>query len=418
MCKGENPALAIPSPIEPAPGCGGHLYPLLRGSSSVYFPHVVSAIFLPPTDESSSEEILEVLENYRAWQFLSLIAKASGGKVTRKQAEVVLSSFFPDRDLDPAELAAAANKKLAGTPEATTVEIRGESDETRSRREEYQLFCRNVQEGYPKTNLMVRVQRNKDYEPLVSSNFQHIALLHKLRETRAFVGFTRVFPDNNQSPEQRRALISRSPKRWLPAITVRGEGIFLVLQEHRIQEWLRSRGDSLAARLALMRTMLDQMRAQRRLDDRPVTPRLVLLHTLAHLLINQLTLECGYGSAALCERLYCSDDDQHPMSGVLIYTAAGDSEGTMGGLVRMGQPGRLEGVLRKAVEKARWCSTDPICMESRGQGPDSCNLAACHACALLPETSCEEQNRLLDRGVVVGTLESPDLGFFWDAHSL
>jgi hypothetical protein len=102
------------------------------------------------------------------------------------------------------------------------------------------------------------------------------------------------------------------------------------------------------------------------------------------------------------------------MAGILIYTAAGDSEGTMGGLVRMGLPGRLEDVFARAIERARWCSTDPVCIESSGQGPDNCNLAACHSCALLPETSCEEQNRLLDRGLLVGTLTEPAIGLFSD----
>lgn len=96
----------------------------------------------------------------------------------------------------------------------------------------------------------------------------------------------------------------------------------------------------------------------------------------------------------------------------LIYTAAGDSEGTMGGLVRMGKPGRFEVVSQRALENANWCSTAPVCIESQGQGPDNCNLAACHSCALLPETSCEEQNRLLDRGVLIGTLTNPKISFF------
>ncbi len=103
------------------------------------------------------------------------------------------------------------------------------------------------------------------------------------------------------------------------------------------------------------------------------------------------------------------------MAGILIYTAAGDAEGTMGGLVRMGKPGNLEPVIRRAVRQAHWCSADPVCMEmgaSGGQGPDSCNLAACHNCALVPETSCEEFNRFLDRGVVVGIVDNPALGFF------
>ena len=100
------------------------------------------------------------------------------------------------------------------------------------------------------------------------------------------------------------------------------------------------------------------------------------------------------------------------MNGVLIYTASGDSEGSLGGLVRQGEPGRLEDTIVSAIHNAEWCSTDPICINSPGQGPDSLNLAACHNCALLPETCCELGNRLLDRGVVLGTPENPDFGFF------
>jgi hypothetical protein len=102
------------------------------------------------------------------------------------------------------------------------------------------------------------------------------------------------------------------------------------------------------------------------------------------------------------------------MAGLLIYTAAGDSEGTMGGLVRMAKPENLWPAMANAIRDARWCSTDPVCMDvgEKGQGPDSCNLAACHGCALLPETSCEEFNRFLDRGLVIGTLSAPDLGYF------
>jgi len=131
--------------------------------------------------------------------------------------------------------------------------------------------------------------------------------------------------------------------------------------------------------------------------------------------MNRLTFECGYSSAALRERLYVSADELAPMAGILIYTAAGDAEGTMGGLVRMGKPGYLEPAIRRAIEGAQWCSADPVCMEmghAGGQGPDGCNLAACHNCGLVPETACEQFNRFLDRGVVVGDLADRELGFF------
>ena len=103
------------------------------------------------------------------------------------------------------------------------------------------------------------------------------------------------------------------------------------------------------------------------------------------------------------------------MNGVLIYTASGDSEGTLGGLVNQAQPGRLEELFASALRRAQWCSNDPVCIESPGRGLDTANMAACHGCALLPETSCEEGNRLLDRGLLIGTIDDPDIGWFSDA---
>jgi hypothetical protein len=128
-----------------------------------------------------------------------------------------------------------------------------------------------------------------------------------------------------------------------------------------------------------------------------------MLHTLAHILIRRLIFSCGYGSASLRERLYVTENKDYPMAGILIYTASGDCEGSMGGLVRMGEPEQLAVTFEAALEDARWCSSDPVCEESSlqgGQGTDGLNVAACHSCALLPETSCELFNRFLDRGLV------------------
>ena len=134
---------------------------------------------------------------------------------------------------------------------------------------------------------------------------------------------------------------------------------------------------------------------------------------MTSILINQLSFDCGYGSSSLRERIYCDCDFPNKrMDGFLIYTASGDSEGTLGGLVRQGLPGRLETTFARALNKAAWCSYDPVCIESSGQGPDSCNLAACHGCAILPETSCEEGNRLLDRAMLIGSPSDQSMGFF------
>ena len=198
---------------------------------------------------------------------------------------------------------------------------------------------------------------------------------------------------------------------WLPAIVVRGEGIFLEINTDLIQAWMEN--PLVIERAGELRDNYNRLRVERGQPVRQINAKFLLLHTLAHLLINQLSFECGYGSSSLRERIYCNTEDEtHMMNGFLIYTASGDSEGTMGGLVRQGNPGNLERIFIRALRKATWCSYDPICIESSGQGPDSCNLAACHGCTLLPETSCEEGNRLLDRTMVVGFPERPEAGFF------
>jgi hypothetical protein len=162
---------------------------------------------------------------------------------------------------------------------------------------------------------------------------------------------------------------------------------------------------------------LDRRYNQRRADQgqlsRPISPQFVLLHTFAHVVINQLAYECGYGSASLRERLYCDlADPSNPMCGVLIYTPSGDSEGSMGGLVRQAEAGLFENIITRAMRNASGVSSDPVCVESTGQGSDNFNLAACHSCCLLPETSCEEGNRLLDRALLVRKPGEPEIGFF------
>jgi hypothetical protein len=192
-----------------------------------------------------------------------------------------------------------------------------------------------------------------------------------------------------------------------------GEGLFFRFSEPELQRWeqeLRVR-----ERMSRMQGFYESAQTRRKLRDRYLSPRFVLVHTFAHLLMNQLSFDCGYSSAALKERLYVSSAPGAEQAAVLIYTAAGDAEGTMGGLVRMGKPEHFESVLENALQGAAWCAADPVCMEigsSTGQGPESCNLACCHSCGLVPETACEEFNRFLDRGSVVGTPEDPKIGFF------
>lgn len=469
-CTGINPVLAIGTELRPAPNnCGEPLFALLKSAANIYFPSVVSSIYIPDIDDKAlPQEVLDLLDDKDVKNRLREGALDSGdGLVTVRSAGNALNKYYPESTVQPEVLAEAANrhllhgillddrktrtfleqriktssdkqlpldavadavnifnwninphqllealrKSLASEEDASTLDS-NEVEEASYRQQEYKVFSRDLQVGYPKTDLDIRGGELAKYGELSRNAFSRIALLHKLRETRAFEGFSRIYATGLTRTEQRSLFIDLPlAKRWLPAIVVRGEGIFLQFSETRLQQWVDRHRQELEGRLALMRQNLNALATRRHQELRVISPRFVLLHTFAHLLINQMVQDCGYGSSSLRERIYSAEGDS-PMAGILIYTAAGDSEGTMGGLVRMGQSDRLENVIRGALEKAHWCSTDPVCIESKGQGPDNCNLAACHSCALLPETSCEEQNRLLDRGVVIGTIENPSIGFF------
>ena len=201
--------------------------------------------------------------------------------------------------------------------------------------------------------------------------------------------------------------------RWYPAYEVRGEGIFIEFCENDIKNWI-TENPAVSERIAHLNANYSASFIGKN-HPRTITPKFVMLHTLSHLLISQLSFECGYSIASLSERLYCADEaDGKKMAGIFIYTASGDSEGTLGGLVRQGRPDAFPRILKKAISNSKTCSNDPVCIMSRGQGRDSLNLAACHACGLLPETCCEERNAFLDRGVIVGTYENPEIGFWKD----
>ena len=243
----------------------------------------------------------------------------------------------------------------------------------------------------------------------------HPVAVDRLREVQALCGFTRI-----DSPEQddpaRIAPIWKDTQTWLPAAEVRGEGILITLPETRVEQWERHYRDSI--RYQHLQQATRNWRTRRGLEPdggEAPPPRFVLLHTLSHLLIHQVALDCGYSTASIRERLYCRESghtDGPPMAGVLLYTAAPDSEGTLGGLVALAEPVRLAAVLRDALNRARLCSTDPMCSDHHaGDLGDTLHNAACHACLFAPETSCEAGNRHLDRAAAV-----PILGHSQDAY--
>ncbi|MCY4652651.1 MAG: DUF1998 domain-containing protein [Dehalococcoidia bacterium] len=398
-CAGDMPWLGHTG-NEPGQ-CGEQLRVVQRGASNVYFPLTTSSIYLPVGSEEETRAINSILEDSRFWGMLTS-GLEDGRYIQSARSEAIAIVH----GIDPEELLQAAQRKL----DRTLVEsVTQSGTEEEFRRQEYDALRDG--RGGETFDLLVEPRNVLEYGEYLAEVLKAVGLVRKLRETRVLVGFSRVLPVEDPTSADRAPISLANGINWLPAIVVYGEGIFIDFDENRLSAWMID--PHVENRISYLSERYNQSRSERGMSEVRVTPKYVLLHTFAHSLIAQLSFDCGYGSAALRERIYCNTDDlNEPMQGVLIYTASGDSEGTMGGLVRQGEPDRLRDVVSRAIYQAQWCSSDPVCIESAGQGTDNANLAACHGCVLLPETSCETGNRLLDRGLMVGTQDTLGSGFF------
>ena len=278
------------------------------------------------------------------------------------------------------------------------------STEEDYRKEEFEVLTRPGIVGKPSEELYVENKQISLYDSL--DFLKSISLVKKLRETRVFNGFRRLSPSSDYIAP----ISSKKDFMWLPAVKNSGEGIMFEFDFNKLISWANKK--NVQSRVEIINSNLRQ---NGKLQKDGINPIFVLLHTFAHCLITALSNESGYSNASIREKIYCNmyENGKNPeMCGILIYTASGDSEGSLGGLVRQGGPGRIENVIKRAINDAQWCAADPVCIQSPGQGQDGCNLAACHNCALLPETSCENRNMYLDRGLLIGTLADKSLGFF------
>lgn len=392
VCNGPRPWLGD---AEGDGYCGEELHTLLRGASNIYFPAVESAIYVPRGEREFNAKIQKLVDDPAKWA--ALTAQVVDGQFPEGAFKLIAPMF----NVDPLELLDAVREKLdeknrakrvAGTQEAL-------------RREEFEA----LREGSNRdgSDLLCEIIEGSQFDRL--SEFIHrVGLVRKLRETRVMTGFTRINPPSGNGDELQ-AMQRNGKPRWLPAIVVRGEGMFLEFKAERFA----NPATDIAERIGLLSRNLELQRAQRGQDPRPIDAGFLTVHAIAHALIRELTFLCGYGSSALRERIYHGkDSDGNSMLGLLIYTASGDSEGTLGGLVSQAEPNKLQTLFSSAIRRSGWCSNDPVCIESPARGPNSLNMAACHGCMLLPETSCEEGNRLLDRALLIGTPSNPEGGFF------
>jgi hypothetical protein len=373
--------------------CEGRQRAILLGASNSWFPILLTVLSIP----STTDKLGQLVE--WNWADLEECESARDVKLKRKLLKG-LAAYSDDQVWE-----AIVQRKEASNDE----------DESRDLREPEWVVFSNPDPRLNSRDFKLRVvEPPQSYRKVI----EKVVLGERLREVRALTGFTRIespgdYTEIGDFPPDQRVPLSRTAPKWVPTSEIRGEGVFLQFGEQAIEEWVKKTKE----RESEFFEAHKRWRQNRGLEpnDHFPTMRYVLLHSLAHALIRQFAVECGYTTASIRERIYSRPPggDEEPMAGILLYTAAPDSEGTLGGLVALGEPKTLGRHLDQALEAMRLCASDPLCAEHHPM-KDGLTLhgAACHACLFLPETSCERGNKYLDRSVLVSTVESDDLAFF------
>lgn len=379
QCNGNTPWLG-----DKHETCSENVMTLQRSSSSVYFPITVSSILIPPWSKVVNQEIEKFYEGNKEYfddseELIQVLSRkiSKEHNITKEEAIQQIEAVIAEKNRDDITY----NELL--------------EDEYRALRMEA-----NDEEFITKEEIVPE---------FINKHISKIMLVKKMTETIVEVGFKRIDPEYDlMDSSTYTRLTDKINQKWLPGVNQKGEGIFIEFNQEKIQEW-ENRPEVIKRYSSIVnRKEEGYLKGLRK----AITPRTILLHTLAHAIIRQLTFECGYSSTSLKERIYTTfEDGTIDMAGILIYTTSSDSDGSLGGLVKQGRTQNLKKILEKTIENIAWCSTDPLCIEREQSGYKNLNLAACHACTLLPETSCELRNILLDRAAIRGKLDNLEIGF-------
>jgi len=398
-CRGERPWLGPRSSEDCTSASNGKPEAnrlLVRSASHAYFPEVLSVISIPDKDRAIRDAVDKVYEDFLQYA-------EDEGDVTR------------DRRKQKVAVA------LTGLSDAAVWE------EVRRRKQGLKPLTKSLKQVEVETLLAVTehsidAPSDKDFHAGARSlaglpawlvdRVERIVLVHRLREVRAQVGFTRFEPnvpdfEGELSLGVKRAALALEPE-WVPAVENRGEGVFLAFRKDAIASWLGR--EAVARRGRKLEAGFERWMAAKQID-RATFPGLpyILLHSLSHLLITAVSLEAGYSASSIRERVYAGESGY----GILLYTGASGTEGTLGGLVQVGR--HIEEHLERALDEAALCSNDPVCAQHAPEDQYEERFlhgAACHGCLLIAETSCERRNEYLDRALVVPTVAEADAAFF------
>ena len=410
-CPGHRPWLGFNSTEH---DCEEKARLLTRTASNMYFSSVVSALSIP----DPADELRKAVD--AAWAFVQVATKET--LPVFRQLPDAVKHLAPFSD---AEVLAELERRRTGEAPPTPPLREMEAQALMNARDELIGELPAPEEWW-----FARRVRLPELPPFVD----RVVLVKALTEVRAQVGFTRIDANVGDAEGEyeldvRTAALSQGCD-WVPAVEIQGEGIYIAFEPAQLDQWTVR--PAVQARVAQFKRALFEHNRNSGGLGLEVFPgeRLVMLHTLSHMLITSIALECGYAASSIRERLYCATEPnpanpegkrsdlpaaRTTRAGILLYTGTPGSEGTLGGLVEVGRD--IAHHLRRAAEMAMLCSNDPVCAAHSpddGQEGRYREGAACHGCVLIGEPSCERRNLDLDRSLVVPTVEEPDAAVLQD----
>lgn len=410
-CRGRLPHLDAFDPD----GCKAETHLMLIGASNLWFASTESIIVMPMSQDERTDELADK------------VRIALGDKLAKYASDLEIVRDLLDGKVDVTELSDSELSALldrAAQPPPT-------EDERVEKLENWDPVDLLVPEWkYLEKDPLGDRHTDRDSGLTLSTRplgdampdgVARVLAVESLRKVNALMGFTRIDAMDRVGDLRSRVVqLSRTKPTWTVATEDRGEGVFLQLDEDAVAEWeQRVEASSLweAHRASHERNFENRFSETAEhvdADERLKPARYWLLHTLAHILIREMAMSCGYSAASLSERIYAwkPAEGRPAAAGLLVCTTASDSDGTLGGLVALSEPERLAQIVRGALQRAWRCSSDPICAQRTPQDPeDFLHGAACHCCVMASETSCERANRFLDRRFLL-SLPSSSLGFF------
>lgn len=383
-CDGRRPWLGS----EGNEDCTEHVHLLTRTGSDVYYSQVESALSIPDGGHRLRETVQD------KWNILKKVASVDGlNQLKEMVEELAVLNVWKDADV-----VAAIDDVREGKP----------AEREPLRVSEYRQLVQAPPEAPGEIPLREETFHARRIANPGVPGIASVVLAKKLRQVRVQVGFTRLQSATANLQGEFDLAVRSAPltltREWLPASEIRGEGIFIELDEDAVHAW-EMRPETMA-RADELHAGFEIWRESKGLEMAFPGVRFYMLHSLSHLLMSALSLECGYPASSLGERLFCAPHDSPlPMAGILLLTGSPSAEGTLGGLVEEGR--RLKGHLARALDMAQLCSNDPVCAQHTPKhdlAERHLEGAACHGCLYVAESSCERFNNFLDRALVVPTL--------------